>query len=94
MNFDSFASLMGEDTAAYLVGFNLAEKPEHILGYLGRLAMEIYGYFSENIPDPESPLFQKWKRRAVELDRLHDYDESDLEATMKHVEYILENWNK
>lgn len=94
MNFDSFASLMGEETAAYLVGFNLAEKPEHILGYLERLDMELYGYFSENIPAPHSPLYQKWERRALELDRLNDYDESDLEATLKHIEYILENWNK
>lgn len=94
MNFDSFASLLGEETAAYLIGFNLAEKPEHILGYLERLDMELNGYLDGAIPDPESPLFQKWERRALELDRLHDYDESDLEATLGHVNFILENWNK
>lgn len=94
MDFNRFADLVGIDTAAYIMGFNLAVKPEHILGYLEVLHTDLYGPLSELVPDPDSPLYQKWKRRSLELDRAHHYDETDLQEALKHVKYILENWNK
>ena len=94
MRFDDMADILGEEAAACLIGFSLAEKPDRILGYLELLDMELNGCFSERIPDPDSPLFQKWKRRAVEMAMYQEYDTTDVEAALHHVEDILENWNK
>ena len=94
MDFGKFVDTFGAATAGLVVGFNLANEPRHVVAYLEALHVDLYHELSDLVPDPESPLYQKWKRRVIELDTTHDYDTHDLNSIMEHAKFILENWNK
>lgn len=94
MDFSRFVDTFGAETAALVVGFNLASQTNHVVAYLELLHADLYHDLSDLVPDPESPLYQKWERRAIELDQGHAYDDTDLNSIMSHAKFILENWNK
>lgn len=93
MNFQEAMDVFGIETAGNLAGFAWANKTYHVLGYLEKLDMELNQdcYLS---PGSNSPLRQKWERRACELDQLHNFDDQDFESILGHAKFILENWNK
>lgn len=93
MTFQEAMDVFGIETAGNLAGFAWATKTCHMLGYLELLAFELYSLDSP-IPESHSPLWQKWERRACELDQLHNFDDQDFESILGHAKFILENWNK
>ena len=94
MNFQEAMDTFGIETAGNLAGFAWANKTCHMLGYLELLSFELYPLDDLPIPESHSALWQKWERRACELDQMHPFEDTDFASIMAHAKYILENWNK